>query len=105
MSLPIVGDLLQYLTLAYEFVKGLFEKTYQILVDGFGYVSGFTGFITQTFPFDDSKKTLMLSIIFIAVILGIIVAMSGRSIYTGVGQLDKVEVNLQNNNYYCVNQL
>jgi hypothetical protein len=69
-------------------IKDGFSKAYEITVDVIGKLFDFISLLFTAFPFDDSKKTIMLGIILFISVIGLTMAFSTTSWFTGGGVSD-----------------
>jgi len=74
---------------AYDFLRDYLVQAYDVVKTALGYLTGFVSFVVQTFTVDDPKKTLYLSLVFFAMILGVILVFSGQS--WGAGGITEME--------------
>jgi hypothetical protein len=70
-------------------------KTYEVALEYFNKIIQYIQILTSTFPFDKPQKTLMLSVVFFAVVVGIVLLFSSTPWKTtGVGELESMKFNI-----------
>lgn len=96
MVLGILETLSAAVTLSWDFIKEYSKKVYDIIKDTFDYLIKYVDFLASTFPYDQPKKTLMLSLIFFILVIGVVLSFnSSEWKHSGVGSMEpyKVSVN------------
>lgn len=78
----------------FSFLKEYLNKVYQFTKDGVTYFKDYVTFMVASFPFDSPRKTLMLSLIFFILVVGLVVSFSSTSLKDGISGVDPYEVNL-----------
>lgn len=95
----LVGEaatsIMSFLTTASIYVSTAFKGVYDILTFVLSSLGRYVGFITSTFPFDNSKKTLMLAVVFFFAIVAMIIIFSGVDITkSGVQTVQAQSINV-----------
>ena len=76
MGLPVVDEVINIVTKGIDYVIQVFHKVYDTLAEFIRYIVAYVFFLFSQFPFDNPKKTLMLSVIFFLAVVGLIIISS-----------------------------
>lgn len=60
-------------------VKDIISRIYDMSIHTIQITQSFVGWITDTFPFDDPKKTLLLAVVWLGLVIGVILMFSASS--------------------------